>query len=175
MAEFEHFPSIPRLSRECVITEKIDGTNAQIYIGDDGTFQVGSRNLWLTDSDHFGFHLWAQTHKEQLIIELGIGRHFGEWWGGKIQRGYGVKEKSFSLFNTHRWKDAPLVLCKVVPVLYEGPFSTAIIEETLHALAMSGSIASPGFMRPEGVVIFHKAGNYLFKKTFQNDEGGKNG
>ena len=29
---FEPFPKIARLSRPCVITEKIDGTNAQIYI-----------------------------------------------------------------------------------------------------------------------------------------------
>jgi hypothetical protein len=28
--EFAGFPKIARLSRECVITEKIDGTNAQI-------------------------------------------------------------------------------------------------------------------------------------------------
>ena len=36
MTEFQPFPKIPRLSREIVITEKIDGTNAQILITDDG-------------------------------------------------------------------------------------------------------------------------------------------
>ena len=30
--EFIEFPKMARLSRECVITEKIDGTNAQIFI-----------------------------------------------------------------------------------------------------------------------------------------------
>lgn len=30
--EFKEFPKMGRLSRECVVTEKIDGTNAQIYI-----------------------------------------------------------------------------------------------------------------------------------------------
>lgn len=29
---FAEFPKIARLSRECVITEKIDGTNAQVVV-----------------------------------------------------------------------------------------------------------------------------------------------
>lgn len=41
--EFTSFPSISRLSREIVITEKIDGTNASIYIGENGEFLTGSR------------------------------------------------------------------------------------------------------------------------------------
>lgn len=42
--EFNGFPKIARLSRECVITEKIDGTNAQIFITDYGDIYFGSRN-----------------------------------------------------------------------------------------------------------------------------------
>ena len=39
MAEFIGFPKIARLSREIVITEKIDGTNGCIFIGgEDGEF-----------------------------------------------------------------------------------------------------------------------------------------
>ena len=30
--EFEPFPKIARMKREQIITEKIDGTNAQVYI-----------------------------------------------------------------------------------------------------------------------------------------------
>ena len=41
--EFESFPSISRLSRQCVVTEKIDGTNAQVFVGDDGVVRAGSR------------------------------------------------------------------------------------------------------------------------------------
>jgi hypothetical protein len=41
--EFAEFPKMARLSRECIITEKIDGTNAQICITDDGQMLVGSR------------------------------------------------------------------------------------------------------------------------------------
>ena len=38
--EFVEFPKIPRVSRECIITEKIDGTNASVWIGEDGEFRV---------------------------------------------------------------------------------------------------------------------------------------
>ena len=34
LPEFVPFPKIPRLYKECVITEKIDGTNGVIYITD---------------------------------------------------------------------------------------------------------------------------------------------
>ena len=36
--EYRPFTKIARLSREMVITEKIDGTNACVYIGEDGEF-----------------------------------------------------------------------------------------------------------------------------------------
>jgi hypothetical protein len=103
---FESFPKIGRLSRNCTITEKIDGTNAQIYIGEDGEFLTGSRNRWVTPGkqDNYGFSRWAHEHKDELMT-LGPGRHFGEWWGLGIQRGYGLQEKRFSLFATHRWRD----------------------------------------------------------------------
>ena len=32
MIQFKEFPKMPRLSREMIITEKIDGTNASIFI-----------------------------------------------------------------------------------------------------------------------------------------------
>jgi hypothetical protein len=35
---FEKFPSIKRLSRDMIVTEKIDGTNASICITEDGRF-----------------------------------------------------------------------------------------------------------------------------------------
>lgn len=45
MAEFRAFQKIARLSRKVIVTEKIDGTNGIIYIGQDGEFKVGSRNI----------------------------------------------------------------------------------------------------------------------------------
>jgi hypothetical protein len=39
----------------------------------------------------------------------------------------------------------------------------------LNDLKTNGSYASKGFMKPEGVVVFHTAGNVGFKKTIEND------
>ena len=68
MKEFIEFPKIPRLSREIVITEKIDGTNGVIYIGEDGEFLVGSRTRWITpETDNHGFAKWVLANKEELL------------------------------------------------------------------------------------------------------------
>ena len=191
--EFQGFPKMARLSRECVITEKIDGTNAQIYITEDGKILAGSRTRWITpEADNFGFATWVRNNKEDLM-KLGTGRHFGEWWGQGIQRKYGLKEKRFSLFNVLRWclageepqripKADPRIevyqevlpeCCSLVPVLFRGGFSTKACEEALELLESVGSLAAPGFMNPEGIVCFHIAGNFGLKKTLENDESPK--
>src|SRR5271170_4782953 len=104
---FVEFPKIARYSREVVCSEKIDGSNGQIYINDTMTeVFAGSRSQWITpEQDNFGFARWVAENKEELL-KLGPGSHFGEWWGAGIQRRYDLKEKRFSLFNTHRWSDA---------------------------------------------------------------------
>lgn len=168
---FKPFPKIPRLSRECVITEKIDGTNAQIYIGEDGSIRAGSRNRWITPgNDNYGFATWVESHADELK-QLGPGPHYGEWWGAGIQRRYGLQNKRFSLFNVHRWTAVatPPSCCDVVPVLYHGEFVEAEITKAINILAVSGSRAAPGFMDPEGIVIYHVASGHLFKKTIKDD------
>lgn len=170
--DFPKFGKIHRLSRDMVITEKLDGTNASIHILEDGTFLTGSRKRWVTpEDDNFGFSAWAHENKDDLM-QLGVGSHYGEWWGRKIQRGYGLDERRFSLFNTSRWnEDTKPECCHVVPVFYEGVFDTGIVDMTLEHLHVMGSRAAPGFMDPEGVVIFHTHSNTLFKKTLDhNDE-----
>jgi len=192
--EFVEFPKIPRLSRDMIITEKIDGTNGCVCVGEDGEFLVGSRTRWITpENDNHGFAAWAYAHKDELIAGLGKGRHFGEWWGSGIQRGYGLPkgEKRFSLFNVTRWclhgtepqdlatqdpritkKQDVLPACVgLVPVLFRGPFNTPNVLIVMDMLSYGGSLAAPGFMNPEGIVIFHVAQGNLFKKTFKNDEG----
>ena len=168
--QFEEFPKMPRLSREVIITEKIDGTNAQVCITEDGQFLTGSRSRWITpDDDNFGFAKWAQDHRDELM-KLGPGRHYGEWWGVGIQRNYGLSERRFSLFNVARWGDVRPACCHVVPVLCRGDFDTQRISQVLAHLAEDGSVAAPGFMKPEGIVVFHTAANRGFKKTLEKDE-----
>lgn len=180
-----------RLFRDIIIQEKIDGTNAQIHITEDGGFFVGSRTRWITpENDNHGFARWAYENKAQLM-DLGPGRHFGEWWGSGIQRGYGLEkgEKRFSLFNTIRWclhghepqqiptgdprivkmQDVLPACVGLAPVLYRGEFSTDIIQYIAARLKTEGSKASPGFMNPEGIVVFHTAANVGFKYTLDGD------
>lgn len=172
MTEFLEFRKIPRLTREVIITEKIDGTNGQIQILEDGTMLVGSRTRWITpEDDNHGFCRWCMENKEELL-KLGAGSHFGEWWGAGIQRNYGVAEKRFSLFNTHKWSDDAVrpACCSVVPVISRGMFDTNEINAALEGLRQYGSKAAPGFTRPEGIIIYHTQGNLYFKKTLDKDE-----
>lgn len=168
---FEGFPSIHRLSRNCVVSEKIDGTNAQVCILEDGRVIAGSRTRWITPADdNAGFARWVSEHEEELRTGLGIGKHFGEWWGAGIQRRYGLEEKRFSLFNTARWtaENKP-ACCSIVPVLYDGVFTSDVVDATLASLEANGSVAAPGFMDSEGVVVYVAAARTLFKKTLKGD------
>ncbi len=210
--QFKSFPKMARLSRQIQITEKIDGTNAQILIttndninhpaviatkkgemGENLVMLAGSRNKWITPKDdNYGFAQWVKDNAEDLF-NLGAGRHFGEWWGQGIQRKYGMNEKVFSLFNAIKWceheKEPKKILtadpriekmqtkapacCRVVPVLWEGDFDSNAINYVLKSLEIHGSFAAPGFMKPEGVIIYHIAGNVGFKKTIEGDSSPK--
>lgn len=105
--EFREYGKTHRLFREVVLTEKIDGSQGIVAVIPDGTVRAGSRNRWITpEADNFGFAAWVKAHEEELR-GLGVGRHFGEWWGSGIQRGYGCAtgEHHWSLFNVARWDE----------------------------------------------------------------------
>lgn len=170
--EFEEFQKIARLSRNCVITEKIDGTNGCIAFNDYGEMFIGSRSRWITpEDDNYGFAKWAYERIAVLAL-LGPGRHFGEWWGAGIQRRYDQTQKRFSLFNAGRWtaENPPPACCSIVPILYSGIFTSTAADEALAMLRLHGSQAAPGFMRPEGIIIYQTAARQYFKKTLDKDE-----
>lgn len=201
---FEPFPKLTRFSHDWTVTEKIDGTNAQILImtaadwlaagsdieplvgggrailpgsePEEFVIFAGSRNRMLTaENDNYGFAKWVQRNANELL-SLGTGRHFGEWCGLGINRNYGLKEKRFVLFNAARWTNNPdLPACvDVVPVLFRGyAGSSNEFQLCLERLERNGSAFAPGFMKPEGIVMFHRPSGSLFKKTFDYDEEGK--
>jgi hypothetical protein len=191
--QFHEFPKIPRLNRDICVTEKIDGTNAAVGITDNGLVYAQSRNRILgtgKQDDNMGFARWVEQNAN-LLRQLGPGLHFGEWWGIGIGRGYDIFERRFSLFNVSRWeRDASgkLLLEDLraqglpiycVPVLYEGAWhyidTTGKMiyfapSQSIEQLKEFGSIAVPGYMNPEGIVVYHKAGNLLFKVTVDRDQ-----
>lgn len=127
--EFKVWPKIPRLFREIVISEKIDGTNSAVIIqeteGDPGPevlsmvqrdgkyYEVAaqSRNRLIfpgKTTDNYGFAGFVQKNAEELFTLLGPGRHYGEWWGKGIQKRYQNAHptiRGFALFNTEKYKD----------------------------------------------------------------------
>lgn len=172
-----------------VVIERFDPDNTDLThqvdtVSIDGvlfTVWAQSRNRFITPgNDNFGFALWVHIYAVELVKLLGEGRHFGEWWGSGIQGGYGLpqSEKRFSLFNVKRWEHTLTHLeghenipqLYLVPVLMKTLFSTETAAQCVEILRSVGSFASPGFMKPEGVVVFHTASGTLFKTFLENDD-----
>jgi hypothetical protein len=189
--EFVPYPKTPRLKRDTVITEKLDGTNAQVVIKrlpDDEAIPtdtpivavqgnllmyVGSRSRWITPgktTDNYGFAQWCLENSDELF-KLGEGQHFGEWYGQGIQRGYGLDHRRFALFNTARWgahnPNTP-ACCETVPVLYTGHMTE--VDAVMKDLVAGGSVAVPGFMKPEGVIVYHSVSKQVYKVLVENDD-----
>lgn len=196
---FAAMPKIPRWSREVIVTEKIDGTNASVLILpkaaeqpdpqfiidtiDDAFIYAGSRTRFVVPGkqDNYGWAGWVQKNVEELF-KLGFGHHFGEWWGAGIQRRYGLtgEDNRFSLFDT-RWagREEKPACVSIVPVLYTGPIEGPTggmgdaVANAMWMLRTGGSVAAPGFMNPEGVIVWHSASRQRYKKTFEKDQQGK--
>lgn len=198
MILFQPFPRLSRFSHGWQISEKLDGSNSQLYITPGADYAAdsvkeqitaivgpmmiftGSRNRLLRPgktTDNHGFAQFVKDNAQDLIEALGEGRHFGEWVGkGVNKRHYNLDHKRFVLFNTARWTGADLPdRVDVVPVLFEGyadnPGTAAL--EAMEILQVDGSRYAPGFKDPEGVVMRHGPSGTLFKKTFDYDEQGK--
>jgi len=159
---FQAWPKIPRFENESFyFTEKLDGTNACVAFHADGSYHVQSRSRIIAPGDdNFGFAGWVAANIDDLR-KLGEGYHYGEWWGLGIQRGYGLGEKRFSLFNTQRWNDdnpnRP-ACCSVVPTI-----RAATLADARQQLIDNGSVAAPGWIKPEGIVMFSKQAQTLYK------------
>lgn len=157
------FPKIARLSKlHWSITEKLDGTNGQVYItpkdathpddvllaqhdavweNTDWVVRAGSRSRWLTPGikggDNFGFGQWVYANAPELINLLGPGAHFGEWWGQGIQRGYDQQERRFTVFNPHRYPHLPFA---------DNPDAGGVCVDKVPLLASGSSTALLDYM-----------------------------
>lgn len=68
---------------ECYVFPKLDGTNASVWLGDDGEIRCASRRRELTadGKDNAGFRTWAVQQQELLdyLRENPTHRLYGEW------------------------------------------------------------------------------------------------
>lgn len=191
--EFQGWGKTPRLFRDIVITEKIDGTNAAVIIKKVDEYEADRIDAHVTrdvdgqwwaigaqsrkriikpGADNYGFAGWVYSNAYLLRDLLGEGYHYGEWWGKGIQRGYGLDEKRFSLFNVNRYADAAARangLFDVVPTMYAGPYSEEAVRRALIGLTNGGSWAAPEYTNPEGVIVYHSASNQVYKALLDND------
>lgn len=144
--------------------------------------KAGSKNRWLAQSDdNFGFAKWVLNNAATLVADLGEGMHYGEWYGSGIQRGYGLTKgaKKFALFNVHRWSPAVFTTPNlvVVPTLHVSLGEHRSLSEDVNAclemLEQKGSVMEPGFMNPEGVVIYHTHAKQYFKATLDHNDAHK--
>lgn len=188
---FQAWPKIPRWENEkFFFTEKIDGTNACIIISSDPEIvekpitTVKSKNpdqpnlfifaqsrtrLIYPGDDNFGFAAWVKENAHELV-KLGEGYHYGEWWGKGIQRGYDIEEKRFSLFNTKRWgpHNPTTPQCvSVVPTIH-----ASTLEEAHQKLVEGGSLAAPGYMNVEGIVMYMYQTDQYYKHIINKPKGG---
>lgn len=179
---FTPYPKTERLKRMfCTITEKIDGTNAQLTVQDGEIISVGSRKREIFPgkaTDNYGFAGWVERNTEELL-KLGDGLHYGEWYGNGIQSGYGMSEKRFALFNPLRYakaRDARLEGAEnafpdcvhLVPVLYVGQFSLEAVEKCMTDLREHGSRVGVA-AKSEGIIIDIMGTRY--KETFEHSNG----
>lgn len=198
--EFKSWPSIPRMSKEQVtVTEKIDGSNSAVRIrpydgNEDDSMAVlhvtvndEAYTVWAQSrkrlllpgksTDNFGFAGWVHDNASKLVEILGPGDHYGEWWGSGVQRGYGLKEKRFSLFNAPRWYEvlhptearSEVSNLYIVPLLYRGRFYDLDVKSLRDDLAQNGSKAVSGF-KSEGMVVYMREVNASYKVLLENDD-----
>lgn len=201
----KRWPKIARLTSPVIVTEKLDGTYGAVEIektdldpvitdvdqpwfyeqvvdGDDYYIvraHSKSRVLAPGKDDNFDFAQWVWDHALELVKLLGPGLHHGEWWGGGINRGYGLLkgDRNFSLFdfqNSFHLGQATSLNpqipgLRVVPIIMSlDEIDGDSIDSVLHMLELTGSYAEVGFKPAEGVVVYNTYGMPIVKATLDN-------
>ncbi len=159
------------------ITEKLHGTNCRLGLINhcgDFSFMAGSHKVnWKPQTEAGKVPLWWEYMTEEamyLLTELANEQHsvilFGEIFGPGVQDlDYGQTEKRFRAFDIavngqYLNYDRFRTVCAfhgvdTVPLLYEGPYSKAVLEQYTHgptALHQQDMIKSK-FKGREGVVV----------------------
>ncbi len=172
--EFEPWAKIPRaVLGDCVMSMKMDGTNACVIIKDGAIVGVQSRKRMINvgkDSDNYGFASYV-SQNEQMFLQLGEGRHYGEWAGLGIQSNpHNLPNKQFFLFDTRRWGEhnPPPGCISVVEVLHHGEYTRQNVDDVMNNLKTRSEAEG---WKAEGIVVYFPKLKAMEKHTFEYSKG----
>lgn len=159
----DKFAEAFKVGEHITITEKIDGANASIAVGEDGKLIAFSRRNELTpESTLQGFYEYVQSLDPTMISCVLGSRYifFGEWLVKHTIKYPQEKMKQFYVFDVWDteieqyipWEQtkqmAEFCGLKMVPVFYDGPFIS-----WEHVYSFVGKTEMGGEPTGEGVVI----------------------
>lgn len=159
----DKFAEAFKVEEHITITEKIDGANASIAVGEDGKLIAFSRRNELTpESNLQGFYEYVQSLDPTMISCVLGSRYifFGEWLVKHTIKYPQEKMKQFYVFDVWDteieqyipWEQtkqmAEFCGLKMVPVFYDGPFTS-----WEHVYSFVGKTEMGGEPTGEGVVI----------------------
>jgi hypothetical protein len=147
-------------------------------------------------NDNYGFAGWVWDNAEALANTLGMGYHYGEWYGEGIQGNpMGVAGRKWALFNTWHWarpenaialKNSGIPGITHVPVLHDeqthGPADYMTIPDIMDNLYKWGDLVegyrthpyankmdSHMVKEPEGIIVWHRETQQKYKILLNND------
>jgi hypothetical protein len=200
MIEFKEWPKTPRLNRDMIVTEKIDGTNAAVIVlptedecapgelthNDFGVYVETTLGKFIVaaqsrkriispgkQTDNAGFAAWVRANAADLAEVLGEGYHYGEWWGAQAARtALKPGEQKLSLFNVNRYAGAEL---ERVPGLELVPvlYEGPFSQDRIQMIVeelRERGSQAHPGVPAEGVIVFHKAAGHVYKVLCENDE-----
>jgi hypothetical protein len=206
MPKLKRWSTAPELFGSATLTELLDGhtigihvevlkrnpRSGEVTVRDGDVMRVdpvgGAQffRVWVQNRERMvtpdqrdvqGVAAWVKAHAGAIAETLGPGIHFGEWWGYKICRGYGLPagDRRFSLFNTARWgfiDGTQVPSLYTVPVLWEGPLEDNwnTVREQMDKLHEQGSSAVPGYRYPAGVLLYHASADAMMRHVFKGEE-----
>lgn len=172
--EFQAWPKIPRaVLGDCVMSMKMDGTNACVIVEEGAIVGVQSRKRMINvgkENDNYGFATYVMQNKEKFLA-LGDGRHYGEWAGLGIQKNpHNLETKQFFLFDTRRWGEhnPPPEGINVVEVLHHGEYTRATVDQVMNELKTRSETEG---WKAEGIVVYFPKLRAMEKHTFEYSKG----
>lgn len=176
----------------CYVFPKIDGTNASVWLGDDGQIKAGSRTRELSrESDNAGFYTYVQTSEKLLgfFSKYPVVRLYGEWLVPHSLKTYEDSAwRKFYIFDTCREDGILIPYDEYLPMIQEFGldyipalkiFTNASVDDFRAYLEVNKFLIQENQGIGEGIIIKNyayrnKYGRQVWAKMVTNDFKTKN-